>query len=161
MYDFFVVADCLAHAVVSVHTLGDTNWEPHSGVRLLIRGGSSKIRVRQLKVPKRFGPTMQAGPANDPSIIEAWCSMSEAKAQADRCPDNDTPGVMAQAFCDRRGVDVHPTSPWSSTTTTTVTTTTTIDVQEPSRPPLNGMTINAKSRTVKPYAAQKICRKFQ
>ena len=82
VYDFCVVADCLAHAVVSAHTLGDTHWVPHSGVRLLIRGCSSKIKVRQLKVPKRFGPTLQIGPPNDPSIVEAWCTANDGEAQA-------------------------------------------------------------------------------
>ena len=45
VYDFFVVAQSLSHAVFGVHTIGDALCSPHSPSRLLLRAKPRAVQV--------------------------------------------------------------------------------------------------------------------
>lgn len=63
-YDFFVVASGSTHAVMSAHVIGDAGLTPHSPVRLLIKGQSRHIMVKQIKSPTPYPALLPFGPPN-------------------------------------------------------------------------------------------------
>lgn len=62
--DFFVVSQSLAHAVRSVHVVGDAGFKPHSPVRLLLRAKPRTLVLKSLAPPLRFGADVPYGPPN-------------------------------------------------------------------------------------------------
>jgi len=62
VYDFFIVARKLSHAVYGVHTIGDALCSPHSPARLLLRAKPRAVQVQVLKAPKKFEAALPFGP---------------------------------------------------------------------------------------------------
>ena len=56
--DYFVVAECLSHAVPIAIAIGDGTRYPHKPVRLLIKPKARAEVVRQLKVLVGFGAVL-------------------------------------------------------------------------------------------------------
>ena len=65
VYDYFVVAKEIRHAVMGIQRIKDAGLQPHFPVRLLIKGNARRIAVRKLvKAPKVHG-ILPSAPAND------------------------------------------------------------------------------------------------
>ena len=62
VYDFFVVANAISHNVQGTYAVGDAGLTPHSPARLLFRGGSRKVMVRQLKTQVSLPAILPHGP---------------------------------------------------------------------------------------------------
>lgn len=62
--DYFVVSLNLAHAVRSVHCIGDALFTTHSRVRLLLEANPRAATIRTLKSPARFNAVLPYGPPN-------------------------------------------------------------------------------------------------
>ena len=64
-YDFFLVSQCLRHAVMGVQRIKDAGLQPHFPVRLLLRGNARRLAIRKLvKAPKVYG-VLPHGPLNE------------------------------------------------------------------------------------------------
>ena len=72
--DFFVVSLNLAHAVRSVHCIGDALFTTHCPVRLLLKARPRTAVMRTLKCPARFGAILPHGPSNLPATTAATTS---------------------------------------------------------------------------------------
>ena len=70
VYDFFVVANSLGHAVFGTHTIGDAQCSPHSPSRLLLRAKPRPVQVQVIRSPGRFDACLPFGPTNKPSEAE-------------------------------------------------------------------------------------------
>ena len=64
-YDFFVVHRSIVHLVHSVHKVADAELSPHSPARLILKGRSRKIVVRQIKAPFPCPANLPYGPLNE------------------------------------------------------------------------------------------------
>ena len=65
-YDFFVVCQSMAHAVVGVQRLDDAGLQPHFPCRLLLRGDARRHAVRKLTRPPKVPAVLPHGPAERP-----------------------------------------------------------------------------------------------
>lgn len=77
VYDFFVVSQSFSHAVVSIHTIGDAGFTPHSPVRLLIRDRPRQLMIRQLKTPAALPARLPFGPLREHSFGEDLSGLSK------------------------------------------------------------------------------------
>ena len=57
VYDFFVVAAPIADDVISVHRIGDAGLFPHSPPRLIFKGISRAVMIRQINAPHPIRPS--------------------------------------------------------------------------------------------------------
>ena len=65
-YDYFVVSDSLAHAVVGVQRVEDAGLSPHYPTRLLLRGDARRLVVRRLARPSKVPGVIPSGPQLPP-----------------------------------------------------------------------------------------------
>ena len=76
--DYFVVSANLSHAVKGVHTFDDTECNPHSAVRLLLRSRLRNDKFRQIKQAPKFNAVLPNGLQNKAHYREV---ASEVNAQ--------------------------------------------------------------------------------
>ena len=61
-FDYFVVHRSIAHLVHSVHKVADAGLSPHSPARLILKGRSRQVMVRQIKAPFACPANLPHGP---------------------------------------------------------------------------------------------------
>ena len=64
-YDYFVVHQSILHLVHSVHRVADAELWPHSPARLILKGRSRKVMVRQIEAPFPCPANLPYGPLNE------------------------------------------------------------------------------------------------
>ena len=84
-YDFFVVADALAHVVRGVQRVEDAGLKPHFPSRLLIAGDARRHAIRKLVKPGKVEGALPHGPTAKPKpeafrqvSTDGSCSAAEA-----------------------------------------------------------------------------------
>ncbi len=61
VYDYFVVAEGFADAVLGAVVIGDAEYSPHTGVRLYITAAARSIMKRVVTAPRSIGPWLPSG----------------------------------------------------------------------------------------------------
>ncbi len=85
VYDYFVVAEGFADAVLGAVVIGDAEYSPHTGVRLYITAAARSIMKRVVTAPKSIGPWLPSG------------CLNKAAACGD-LDETDVPGVHGNAW---------------------------------------------------------------
>ena len=83
VYDYFVVAQSIRHAIKGIQRIKDAGLQPHYPVRLLLEGNARRIAVRKLvKAPKVFWVLPKGSPC-EPRDYAAVSAAAKAKRITD------------------------------------------------------------------------------